>query len=484
VCAGSAKHTPAMSNLTAVVLAAGQGTRMKSALSKVLHPIAGRPLVYYSVRAALDAGASRVILVVSPAARAAIEEYVIGEFGDQVVRTAVQEVARGTGDAARVGLEAVDEERVLILCGDTPLLVGSQLGALVSALDADPKLELSFMSCIVEDPIGYGRILRSQNGAVREIREQRDLENDEQRAIREINAGMYAARTASLRATLGQIRPSNAQGEYYLTDTVAIAARSGGAHAVLGDPSALVGVNDRAQLSRAEDVLYARIAERHGKLGVTVRGSARIEDGVVIEPDAVIESAVFLRGKTRIARGAQIDAGCVVTDSSIGENAVVKPYSVIVSSQVGAEAQIGPFAHLRPGSQIDEQAHVGNFVETKQTRLRRGAKANHLAYLGDGDVGEKANVGAGTIFCNYDGFQKHRTVIGAGAFIGSDSQLVAPVTIGENAYVGTGTTVTQDVPSEALALSRVRQENKPGYASRLRSRLLAAAQQVKAARSK
>jgi bifunctional UDP-N-acetylglucosamine pyrophosphorylase/glucosamine-1-phosphate N-acetyltransferase len=191
-----------------------------------------------------------------------------------------------------------------------------------------------------------------------------------------------------------------------------------------------------------------------------------------------------LRGKTTVARGASIDVGCVITDSSIGENARILPYSVITSSQVGAAAQIGPFAHLRPGSEIDEDAHVGNFVETKQTRLRRGAKANHLAYLGDGDVGEKANVGAGTIFCNYDGFQKHRTVIGAGAFIGSDSQLVAPVTVGENAYVATGTTVTQDVPAEALAIARVRQENKGGYATRLRERLMAAAARFKAAQGK
>ncbi|HEY6559238.1 MAG TPA: bifunctional UDP-N-acetylglucosamine diphosphorylase/glucosamine-1-phosphate N-acetyltransferase GlmU [Polyangiaceae bacterium] len=473
-----------MSNLTAVVLAAGQGTRMKSALSKVLHPIAGRPLVYYPIRAALDAGAVRVIVVVSPSSRAAIDEYVAREFGDQVVRTAVQDVPRGTGDAARVGLEAVDEERVLILCGDTPLLVGSDLRALVSALSAEPKLELALMTCIVSDPKGYGRILRTSEGKVSAIREERDLAHDAERAVREINAGVYAARTLALRSALGKIRPSNAQGEYYLTDTVAIAAQGGGALAVLGDPRALVGVNDRTQLCQAEDVLFARIAQRHGKQGVTVRGGARIDDSVSIEPDAIIEAGVFLRGATKVGRGARIDAGSVVTDSTIAENAVIKPYSVIVSSQVGAAAQIGPFAHLRPGSEIDEEAHVGNFVETKQTRLRRGAKANHLSYLGDGDVGEKANVGAGTIFCNYDGFQKHRTVIGAGAFIGSDSQLVAPVTVGENAYVATGTTVTQDVPADALALARVRQENKAGYATRLRDRLKAAAQRFKEAQGK
>jgi bifunctional UDP-N-acetylglucosamine pyrophosphorylase/glucosamine-1-phosphate N-acetyltransferase len=201
----------------------------------------------------------------------------------------------------------------------------------------------------------------------------------------------------------------------------------------------------------------------------------RIEDGVSIEPDAIVEANVCLRGNTRVRRGANIDVGCVVTDSEIGENAVLKPYSIVIGSSIGAWAQIGPFAHLRPGTQIDEKAHIGNFVETKNTRVRRGAKANHLAYLGDGDIGEGANVGAGTIFCNYDGFQKHKTVIGEGAFIGSDSQIVAPITIGKNAYVATGTTVTRDVPEDALAIARIKQDNKAGYAARLRGRLHAAA---------
>jgi bifunctional UDP-N-acetylglucosamine pyrophosphorylase/glucosamine-1-phosphate N-acetyltransferase len=468
-----------MSNLTAIVLAAGHGTRMKSALNKVLHPLAGRPLVYYPIRAALDAGAGRVIVIVSPQARQPLEAYVDVEFGAAMVRTAVQDPARGTGDAARVGLEAVDEERVLILCGDTPLLIASDLTALLSALDRDPALQIAAMSCIVDDPTGYGRILRSEDGSVCEIREHRDLQTQEQRAVREINAGVYAARTEPLRAAIGRLTPSNAQGEYYLTDTVAIAAKARAATAVVGDAHALLGVNDRAQLAAAEDLMFSRIAARHAKNGVTVRGNARIDDTVILEPDAEIQSGVFLRGKSSVGAGARIDSGCVVTDSIIGPGAVLKPYSVVTTSSVGALAQIGPFAHLRPDSLIEDEAHIGNFVETKATRVRRGAKANHLAYLGDGDIGEKANVGAGTIFCNYDGFQKHRTVIGNGAFIGSDTQIVAPVTIGANAYVATGTTVTKDVPEDALALSRVRQENKEGYAARLRARLTAAAKRLK-----
>jgi bifunctional UDP-N-acetylglucosamine pyrophosphorylase / glucosamine-1-phosphate N-acetyltransferase len=468
-----------MSNLTAIVLAAGQGKRMRSALPKVLHPIAGRPLVYYPVRAALAAGAARVVVVTSPAARDAVEAYVGREFGDALVRTAIQDPPCGTGDAARVGLAAVDEERVLILCADTPLLEADDLKALIAGLDENPAVELIVMSCIVPDPTGYGRILRAADGSVREIREHRDLKTDQERAVSEINAGVYVARTSSLRSILGQIQPTNAQGEYYLTDAIGIAAQRSAARAVIGDARALVGINDRAQLARAEDALFQRIAERHAQNGVTVRGNARIEETVSIGPDAIIESGVCLRGKTVVESGAQIDTGCVVTDSSIGPKALLKTYCVIVSSAIGAAAEIGPFAHLRPASVIDEQAKVGNFVEIKSTRLRRGAKANHLAYLGDGDVGEGANVGAGTIFCNYDGFLKHRTVIGAGAFIGSDSQIVAPVTIGANAYVATGTTVTKDVPDDALALSRVRQENKAGYASRLRGRLKAAADKLK-----
>ena len=239
-------------------------------------------------------------------------------------------------------------------------------------------------------------------------------------------------------------------------------------------PKCSSGVNDRQQLHEAEATLHARIARKWRVSGVTVREGARIDDGVTIDPDAVIETGVVLRGTTRVAEGAVIDIGAVVTSSLVGPGVLVKPYSVITDSRVAGQAQIGPFAHLRPDSVIGEGAHVGNFVETKKTTLGKGAKANHLAYLGDGIVGEGANVGAGTIFCNYDGYQKHTTTIGAGAFIGSDSQLVAPVTIGAGAYVATGTTVTKDVPPDALAISRTKQENKLGYAARLRARFKAA----------
>ena len=459
-----------MYSLEAVVLAAGQGTRMKSALPKILHHAAGRPLVHYPVAAAIAAGARRVVVVVSPQTREPAESYLQSAFGAERIACAVQDPPRGTGDAARVGLDSITSERALVLYGDTPLLAPEDLKALIAVLEEHPESALSLMTCELEDPSGYGRVLRDAHGHVREIREHKDLRTDAERAVCEINAGVYAARTDFLKQALAELRPNNAQGELYLTDVVGMAD---GAIAVTGNRDVLLGVNDRSQLVEAETILFRRIAERLGKEGVTVRGDARIDDTVEVEPDAVIEPAVRLRGKSVVRRGAILDVGVVVTDSEIGEQALVKPYSVITESRVGHAAQIGPFAHLRPGSQIDEEAHIGNFVETKKTRVRRGAKANHLAYLGDGDVGEKANVGAGTIFCNYDGFSKHQTVIGEGAFIGSDTQLVAPVNIGKNAYVATGTTVTKDVPDEALAVGRARQENKEGYAPRLKARLLA-----------
>jgi bifunctional UDP-N-acetylglucosamine pyrophosphorylase/glucosamine-1-phosphate N-acetyltransferase len=251
-----------------------------------------------------------------------------------------------------------------------------------------------------------------------------------------------------------------------------MAARGGGVASVLcRDAASLGGINDRAQLAAAEDLLYGRIADDLRRAGATVRSSARIDAGVVVAPDAVIEHGVVLRGKTSIGPGARVDVGSVLTDVTVAAGAEIKPYTIAQQASIGDKAQIGPFSHLRPESVIEAEAHIGNFVETKKTIVRRGAKANHLAYLGDGDIGEKANVGAGTIFCNYDGFKKHKTEIGPGAFIGSDSQIVAPVKIGAGAYVATGTTVTRDVPDGALAIARVKQDNKEGYADRLRARL-------------
>ncbi len=464
-----------MERTSAIVLAAGHGTRMKSATTKVMHPLCGLPLVHFGVRAALDAGCEDVIVVVGHGG-AEVTKYLAGAFRAEPVRTAVQEMQRGTGDAARVGVAAVptDTSRVLILYGDVPLVRGEDLRAVAGPLDDQSTPALALATCLLEDPTGYGRILR-KDGRIAEVREHRDLQSDDERAVREINAGIYAASVGVLREALASLSPNNAQGELYLTDVVAFASNAGERVAgVALREDVLAGINDRDQLAAVEARLHARIVRQWRLQGVTVRDGARIEAGVVLEPDAVVESGAVLRGTTRIARGAVVDVGCVLTNVSVGEGARIKPYSVATDSKIGPRAHVGPFAHLRAESDLAEDVHVGNFVETKKTTMGPGAKANHLAYLGDGVVGEGANIGAGTIFCNYDGAQKHTTTIEAGVFIGSDSQIVAPVTIGKGAYVATGTTVTRDVPPDALAIGRAVQENKEGYAPKLRARFAAA----------
>jgi len=462
---------------TAIVLGAGQGTRMKSARPKVLHELCGRPMIDYVIDAALTAGCMDVIVVVG-FGRDELSSHLSATYGSRV-QIAIQEAQRGTGDAVRSAFPVLSEDasEVLILCGDTPLVDATEFSHLAASLSEHQKLAM--LTAEAPDPTGYGRVLRDKDGHIVAVREHRDASAKE-KLIREVNTGIFAARTSFLKAAVEALKPTNAQGELYLTDIVAAAAAAGGVASVRAESTAaLVGVNDRAQLAAAEEILYARIADQWRKTGVTIRASAKIDASVVIEPEAVIEHFVVLRGQTKIGAGAKIDVGAVLTDVIVEKNATVKPYSICQSSSIGESAHIGPFSHLRSESRIEQDAHIGNFVETKKTTVRKGAKANHLAYLGDGDIGEGANIGAGTIFCNYDGFKKHRTEIGAGAFIGSDSQIVAPIRIGVGAYVATGTTVTRDVPDDALAISRVKQENKEGYASRLKSRLRAGSKAMK-----
>lgn len=471
-----------MSELTAIILAAGQGKRMKSALPKVLHPLAGLPMIHYVVEAAAAAGAREVVVVVGHG-REQVSAYLRSAFGDRV-RIAVQEEQLGTGHAARCALPHLpaDARGVFLLYGDTPLIEASLLQRLAEGWRAQPGAALGLVTCTLDDPTGYGRVLRDGEGRVLAIREQRDC-SAEEAAIREVNPGVYIFSTDFLNRALPELKPNNAQGEFYLTDTIEMAVPLG-LTTVSSDAGQLRGINDRSQLDDAEEELYQRIATRWRKEGVTVRRSARIDATVALEPDCVIEHNAVLRGQTRVGAGARIDVGAVLEDSEVAAGARIKPYSVLSQARVGSNAQIGPMAHLRPGSDIGADAHLGNFVETKNTVLHRGAKANHLAYLGDSEVGEESNIGAGTIFCNYDGFQKHKTTIGARVFVGSDSQIVAPVTLGDGSYVGTGTTVTKDVPPDGLAIGRTPQQNKEGYASRLRGRLKAQAEAAKAAKNK
>ncbi len=457
---------------TAIILAAGQGTRMKSSLPKVLHPVCGRPMVDWIVEAALEAGADDAVVVVGHA-RELVEGHLAERFGERV-RTAVQPEQNGTGHAVACAVPSLADEATaaMILYGDTPLLLADDLRAAVQARAAG-KTPLALLTCLVPEPAGYGRILRSEAGMVVGIREHRDASELERR-IDEINPGVYVVDVPFLKAALERLRPDNDQGELYLTDVVAMAAEEGGVSDLRADASTLVGVNDRTQLAAVEDAMFERIADGWRRAGNTVRTGARIGADVTLGHDVTVEHGAVLRGATTVGDGATIDVGCVLTDVKIAAGATLLPYSVAGSSTIGEQTQVGPFSHLRTGTHLGASCKVGNFVETKKTTLHDGAKASHLSYLGDGEIGEGANIGAGTIFCNYDGFQKHKTTIEPDAFVGSDSQIVAPVTIGRGAYVATGTTVTKDVPADALAIARTRQENKEGYASRLKARMKAA----------
>jgi bifunctional UDP-N-acetylglucosamine pyrophosphorylase/glucosamine-1-phosphate N-acetyltransferase len=470
--------TSSDTDFVTLVLAAGQGTRMKSLLPKVLHPLCGRPMVAYPVEAALSAGSRRCVVVVGHG-RAHVEEAMRTRFAG--VETSLQPEQRGTGDAVRCGMELLEGVAglVVILHGDCPLIRAEVVAALV-ARARETRAKLTMLTSTLPDPGAYGRILRDPAGRVTGIREHRDC-SDEERKIREVNPAVYAVDAAFLRGALARLGANNAQGEIYLTDVVALAAAESPVATLDWDFAELGGINDRWELAQCEAALRRRILRAHAISGVTLRDpeSTFVDADVRIDPEVVLEPNVVLRGRTIIGQGATIDTGSVLTDVSVSPRAVIKPYTVATRSAIGEAAQIGPFSHLRPDSEISAEAHVGNFVEIKKTKLGRRSKANHLAYLGDGEIGDDVNVGAGTIFCNYDGYQKHVTVLDDGSFIGSDSQLIAPVRVGKNAYVATGTTVTRDVPDEALAIARPKQENKEGYAPRLRARLRSLAEEAK-----
>jgi bifunctional UDP-N-acetylglucosamine pyrophosphorylase / glucosamine-1-phosphate N-acetyltransferase len=465
----------------ALVLAAGQGKRMKSQLPKVLHPLLGRPMLSYPIDAAFSAGAERVVCVVGHGAER-VTAMLGSRYGERVL-TALQPEQKGTGDAARCGQAALPNWNgfIMIICGDSVLLSAQALNTLMDRARKHSG-PLTMLTAFLPDATGYGRIIRDAEGRIQRVQEERDCTPSE-RAIREFNPGVYAMRAGFLREAVQKLKPTNAQGELYLTDLVAMASEHGGTAGVEWDVDELHGINDRHELVQRERDLARGIALAHMANGVTVRDPdrARIEPGVRIEQDAVIEIGVELRGDTRIGRGARVDVGWGLTDTIVQDEALVLPYTVSSESVIGPASRVGPFAHLRPGSELGREVHLGAFVETKKTRMADGSKANHLAYLGDGVIGRGVNVGAGTIFCNYDGFNKHTTVLEDGAFIGSDSQLVAPVTVGKNAYVASGTTVTQDVPADALAIGRAKQVNKPELAARLREKLAA---QKKAAEKK
>jgi bifunctional UDP-N-acetylglucosamine pyrophosphorylase/glucosamine-1-phosphate N-acetyltransferase len=453
--------------LAAIVLAAGKGTRMKSQKAKVLHEACGRPLAWFPIRRALELGASPVVVVVGHQAEE-VERSLRAALPGAPLRFAIQREQLGTAHAVLAAREALADHAgpVLILSGDTPLLTTATLRAVVDARGARPA---AFATMTLDEPFGYGRVVRS-GGKPSRIVEEADA-TASQRRLREVNAGLYSADAAFLWKTLAKVGSANAQNEFYLTDLVSAAARGKGAVAVPVPAEEAAGVNDRAQLAEVVRVLTRRIADGYMKAGVTIENPDRFDCDAEIElgPDVVIEPDVRLRGRTRVGARCRIGQGSILTDARLGDDVSVRPYTLVDEADVGAGSILGPFARLRPGSVLAEGVHVGNFVETKKTRLGRGSKANHLSYLGDAVIGAGVNVGAGTITCNYDGEKKHETRIGDGAFIGSDSILVAPIQIGAGAYVAAGSTLTKAVPDGALALGRARQENKEGWAARMKA---------------
>ena len=448
-----------------IILAAGQGTRMKSSTPKVLHPLLGRSLLGYPVELVRTLGATSTTIVVGHQAQRVIEA-----FEDKAdtyhLRFAHQAEQRGTGHAVLCARDQLPPDgTVLILTGDTPLIEAPTIEAFLAAhQQADNRITV--LAADYPDPTGYGRILRGDQGEALGIVEEKDA-TPEQKTITLGNTGLFLCDIATLFTLLDQLRPENAQGEYYLTDIVGLARKAGistGVH-VASDYREFFGINDRSQLAEAGRFLQNRIVRDHLRAGVTIMDPQRvyIEADVQIGADSTLEPMVHLAGTTTVGADCTLEMGVRIEDCTLADGVRVKAHSVLENSRVGDRCSIGPLAHLRPGTELATDVHIGNYVETKKTRIGAGSKANHLTYLGDTDVGEGVNIGAGTITCNYDGVNKHKTQIDDGAFIGSDSQLVAPVRVGKRAVVGAGTTVTRDVPDEALAVSRTAQKNIAGY---------------------
>ncbi|MFF5146208.1 bifunctional UDP-N-acetylglucosamine diphosphorylase/glucosamine-1-phosphate N-acetyltransferase GlmU [Streptomyces sp. NPDC013157] len=453
-----------------VVLAAGEGTRMKSATPKVLHDICGRSLVGHVLAASRELDPENLVVVVGHA-----REQVAAHLGevDAGVRTAVQEQQNGTGHAVRMALEelggAVDGT-VVVVCGDTPLLTGETLKRLAGTHHGDGNA-VTVLTAEVPDATGYGRIVRdSASGAVTAIVEHKDA-SDEQRAIREINSGVFAFDGRLLADALGKVRTDNSQGEEYLTDVLGILREAGhrvGA-SVADDHREIAGINNRVQLAEARRILNDRLLERAMLDGVTVVDPATtwVDVTVTFEQDAVVHPGTQLLGSTHLARGAEVGPNSRLKDTRVGAGARVSN-TVSDSAHIGAEASVGPYAYLRPGTRLGAKGKIGTYVETKNASIGEGTKVPHLSYVGDATIGEYSNIGAASVFVNYDGESKHHTTVGSHCKTGSDNMFVAPVTIGDGAYTAAGSVITKDVPPGSLAVARGQQRNIEGWVARKR----------------
>jgi bifunctional UDP-N-acetylglucosamine pyrophosphorylase/glucosamine-1-phosphate N-acetyltransferase len=455
-----------MAALTAVVLAAGQGTRMRSRLPKMLHDLCGRPLVGWPIAAAREAGADDVVVVRAP------DNSLDGHLPDGIA-TVVQPVADGTGGAVRAAVPAIAPgATVVVLPGDAPLVTAEAIAALVDR-HARERAAATMATMLLDDPTGYGRVVRDAGGGVARVVETKTPGDatPEELEINEVNSSIFAFDGDALRAALDEITTDNAQRELYLPDVLTVLRNNGrivAAH-VLADPTLALGVNDRVQLAQVRQIAQRRIHDAHGRAGVTIvdPASTLIDVGVTIGEDTVVEPSSFLRGETRIGRGCGVGPLTTLIDATLGDGVAV-PHSYLVSCEVRDGATVGPFAYLRPGTLLRERSKAGTFVEIKNSDVGAGSKVPHLSYIGDADIGEDTNLGAATITANYDGVDKHRTTIGDRVHTGVDTTLVAPVTLDDDVYTGANSAITKNVPRGALAIARERQVNHAGYADRRR----------------
>ncbi len=453
-----------MSNTYAVVLAAGQGTRMKSKLYKVLHPVCGKPMVEHVVDHIREIGTERIVTIVGHGA-----ERVQDQLGDRS-EYALQEEQLGTAHAVQQAVNVLGtlSGTTLVVCGDTPLIRPETMKALLDH-HRETNAKATILTGLPENPTGYGRIIRNADGHVARIVEQKDASNEEQK-VNEINSGTYCFDNEALFKALQLVKNDNSQGEYYLPDVIEILKDQGetvSAYAT-DDFEETLGVNDRVALAQAEAQMRSRIAERHMRNGVTIISplNTYISAEAVIGSDTILQPGVMIEGASVIGEDCVIGQNSQIINSQIGNGTKIHS-SVVIDSVIGTETTVGPFAHIRPDSEIGNKAKVGNFVEIKKTKLGNHSKVSHLSYIGDAEVGERVNIGCGTITVNYDGKNKFLTTIEDDAFIGCNSNLVAPVTIGQSAYVAAGSTITKNVPADSLSIARARQENKDGYVKKL-----------------
>lgn len=454
------QETFIMNCKTAVILAAGAGTRMKSEKPKVLHELFGKPMVSHVTSQAAEAGSENIIVVVGHGA-----ERVQAALDDGTLKFALQAEQAGTGHAVMQAVDYIpDEGGVFVLCGDTPLITAETLKS-VSEFHAESGNAVTVLTALFENPFGYGRIIRAEDGSLLKIVEQKDA-SEEEKKVNEVNAGMYCFDAAFLKNNIGRLSNENAQNEYYITDLIGMAVESGaGAGAfIVSDADEIMGVNNRVQLAQAGRVMRRRINEKHMMNGVTMidPDSVYIEDTVVIGNDTEIWPGAVLKGNTVIGSGCVIGKDSIIENSTVGDGTDILK-SVIKDSSIGNNTHVGPFAYMRPGSSVGSECKVGDFVELKNATFGDGSKAAHLAYIGDADVGRDVNIGCGVIFANYDGVHKFRSTAGDRAFIGSNSNLVAPVNVAEDAYIAAGTTVTGDVPAGALCVGRMRETIEEGW---------------------